>query len=198
MRTVNHQSREIIEILADVVRETRVDCVLEVPNDNGGSVPIQCPEINYTFGNAQYVKDRLDELSKTPEGDAMKFPLIALFCPFTEQRNSLDYHSKAKVHILIACQSSKEWSNEQRRQTSFVNILRPIYRNFLKALLKDRRLDFGYKRVIAHEYSENYSFGRYGAHTGTGDTVSEPIDAINITNLELTVKNYNCRNNETT
>lgn len=193
MRTVDHQSREIIEILADVVRETAVGCVLEVTDGNNGSIPVQCPEINYTFGNAQYVKDRLDELSKTPEGNAMKFPLIALFCPFIEQRNSSDYHSKAKVRILIACQSSKEWSNEQRRETSFENILRPIYRSFLKALMKDRRLDFGYKRVIAHEYSENYSFGRYGAHTGTGDAVSEPIDAINITNLELTIKNYNCR-----
>lgn len=193
MREVDRDSREIIEILADVVRETAVGCVLEVPDDNYGSIPIECPEINYTFGNAQYVKDRLDELSQTPEGEAMKFPLIALFCPFTEQRNSNDYHAKAKVHILIACQSSKEWSNEQRRVTSFANILRPIYRSFLKALLKDRRLDFGYKRVIAHEYSENYSFGRYGAHTGTGDAVSEPIDAINITNLELTIKNQNCR-----
>ena len=193
MRTVDHQSREIIEILADVVSKTAVGCELEVSDGNNESIPIQCPEINYTFGNAQYVKDRLDELSKTPEGNAMKFPLIALFCPFTEQRNSPDYHSKAKVHILIACQSSKEWSNEQRRKASFENILRPIYRSFLNALLNERRLDFGYKRIIAHEYSENYSFGRYGAHTGTGDAVSEPIDAINITNLELTVKNYNCR-----
>lgn len=198
MRTVEQNSREIIEILADVVRKAAVGCVLEVPDGSNGSIPIQCPEINYTFGNAQYVKDRLDELSMTPEGNAMKFPLIALFCPFTEQRNSVEYYSKAKVHILIACQSSKEWSNEQRRETSFENILRPIYRSFIKALLKERRLDFGYKRIIAHEYSENYSFGRYGAHTGTGDVVSEPIDAINITNLELTVKNYNCRNNETT
>lgn len=193
MRTIDNQSREIIEILADVVRQTPIGCVVEVFDANNGSVPIECPEINYTFGNSQYVKDRLDELSKTPETNAMKFPLIALFCPFTEQRNSPDYHSKAKVHILIACQSSKEWSNEQRRVSSFANILRPIYRSFLKALLKDRRLDFGYKRVIAHEYSENYSFGRYGAQTSTGDEVSEPIDAINITNLELTIKNFNCR-----
>lgn len=193
MSTVDHQSREIIEILADVVRETAVDCELKVLDGNNGSIPVKCPEINYTFGNAQYVKDRLDELSKTPEGNAMKFPLIALFCPFTEQRNSLDYHSKAKVRIIIACQSSKEWSNEQRREISFENILRPIYRSFLNALLKERRLDFGYKRIIAHEYSENYSLGRYGAHTGTGDTVSEPIDAINITNLELTITNKTCR-----
>ncbi len=76
---------------------------------------------------------------------------------------------------------------------SFENILRPIYGSFIDALKKDGRFDFGYKDVVAHEYSENYSYGRYGAHTGTGEAVSEPIDAINITNLELTVRKPNCR-----
>ncbi|WP_304647436.1 hypothetical protein [uncultured Duncaniella sp.] len=187
------KSREIIEIIADVVRETSVDCTLTVVGRKGVAVEILCPDIHYVFGNAQYVKDKLDELSKTPGGNEMKFPMIALFCPFNEQRNSPDYYTKAKVRILIACSSVKEWSNEQRLETSFKNILRPIYNRFLEALRKDGRFDFGYDGHVAHEYSENYSYGRYGAHTSTGESVSEPIDAINISNLELKVKRPNCR-----
>ena len=188
------RSREIIEILADVVKATAVGCTLVVTDyDKGGVMKMNCPEINYTFGNAQYVKDRLDELSKTPSGNVMKFPLIALFCPFNEQRNSLEYYTKAKVRILIACASKQQWSNEQRRVTSFESILRPIYNRFIETLQDDGRFDFGYDGQVPHEYSENYSYGRYGAHTGTGDAVSEPIDAINLSNLELTVKNSNCR-----
>lgn len=186
-------SREIVEILADVVRETTKGCILRVPDAEGIVREISCPEINYTFGNGKYVKDRLDELGTSPQGNEMKFPLIALFCPFNEQRNDPRFYSKAKVHVLIACQSDKLWSNEQRRVMSFESILRPIYNRFLAALRKDRRIDFGYKGVINHEYSENYSFGRYGAHTSSGEAVSEPIDAINITNLELTIKKPNCR-----
>jgi hypothetical protein len=75
---------------------------------------------------------------------------------------------------------------------SFQNILRPIYKRFLEALLSDGRFDFA-EDEVPHEYSENYSYGRYGAHTGTGDAVSEPIDAINISNLELIIKPQNCR-----
>lgn len=188
------RSREIIEILADVVKATAIGCTLVVPDyAKGGVMKMNCPEINYTFGNAQYVKDRLDELSKTPSGNVMKFPLIALFCPFNEQRNSPEYYTKAKVRILIACASKQQWSNEQRRETSFEGVLRPIYRRFIKALQEDGRFDFGYDGQVSHEYSENYSYGRYGAHTGTGEAVSEPIDAINLSNLELTVKNFNCR-----
>lgn len=186
------RSHEIIEILADVVENTVVGCNLVVMDGKGGWETISCPKINYIFGNAQYVKDKLDVLSK-PVTETMKFPLIALFCPFNEKRNSPDYYTKAKVRVLIACATSRDWNNEQRLNTSFVNILRPIYNRFLEALKEDGRFDFGYDEQVSHEYSENYSYGRYGAFTATGEEVSEPIDAINISNLELTVKNLNCR-----
>lgn len=186
------RSREIIEILADVVEKTIVGCSLVIMDGKGGWKTISCPKINYIFGNAQYVKDKLDVLSK-PVTESMKFPLIALFCPFNEKRNSPDYYTKAKVRVLIACASNRDWNNEQRLNTSFVNILRPIYNRFLEALKEDGRFDFGYDEQVSHEYSENYSYGRYGAFTNTGEEVSEPIDAINISNLELTVKNLNCR-----
>ncbi len=192
MRSKEQRSREIIEIIADVVRNTVVGCTLVIYDYEGNIQTIECPMINYTFGNSQYVKERLDELSKTPEGCDMKFPLIALFCPFNEKRNSEDYYSLAKVNIVIACSTRREWSNEQRRKTSFENVLRPIYRRFIQSLKDDGRFDFGYNECVAHDYSENYSYGRYGAYTSTGDTVSEPIDAINITNLELKVKQPNC------
>lgn len=186
------RSREIIEILADVV--SRVSgCPIRVPDGRGGFRTTGCPEINYTFGNARYVKDRLDELSRTPRGNEMKFPLIALFCPFNEQRGLPDCHSRAKVRVLIAHSSMQQWSNEERRVISFENVLRPIYSRFIEELKCDGRFDFGYDGLVAHEYSENYSYGRYGAHTGTGELVSEPIDAINISNLELKVKLANCR-----
>lgn len=189
-----NRSREIIEIFRDVVKATAKDCKIIITHYRSSeSEEISCPDIHYTFGNSRYVKENLDELSKTPAGNEKKLPLIALFCPFQEKRDSTDYFSKATVNVLIACSTSKVWSNEERLELSFQNILRPIYNRFLEALKEDGRLDFGYNEVIRHNYSENYSYGRYGAHDGTGDAVSEPIDAINITNLELTVTNKSCR-----
>ena len=63
----------------------------------------------------------------------------------------------------------------------------------MEELERDRRLDWGYGGKIPHEYSENYSYGRYGAYTdASGNAVSEPIDAINIVNLQVKVKINNC------
>lgn len=188
------KSREIIEIIADVVEKASQGCRITCINPDGTLSEFDCPEINYIFGNGQYVKERLDDLSKIKEGSKMKLPMIALFCPFVEQRNVAGYHSKAKVSILIAHATGTEWSNEQRLVYSFRNVLRPIYRNFIEALKEDRRLDFGYEGIVPHQYSENYSYGKYGAYASPdGEKVSQPIDAIDITNLELTVKLQNCR-----
>lgn len=189
-----NRSREVIEIFRDVVKATAKGCQIIVTHYRSGECEeISCPEINYIFGNSRYVKENLDELSKTTAGYENKLPLIALFCPFQEKRDSSEYFSKATVNVLIACSTSREWSNEERLVLSFQNILRPIYKRLLEALREDGRFDFGYNEVVKHNYTENYSYGRYGAHDGTGDAVSEPIDAINITNLELTITNKTCR-----
>ena len=183
------KSREIIEVLADVVKATAENCTIVVEDGK----EMNCPTINYTFGSALYVKERLDELSQTPKGNEMKFPLIALFVPLKENRNNPDYYTQAKVNVLIAVSTLQQYSNEERLVKSFQNKLRPIYRRFLDELEADERIETGYRTNIPHEYSENYSYGRYGAHTGTGDAVSESIDAINLTNLEIKIINKNCR-----
>ena len=185
------RSREIIEIIADVVAAVPEGCDI-VQFDGREFIKTPCPAVSYRFGNAQYLKDCLDVNSKSYIGTIAKFPLIHLFCPFNEQRNLPDLHSKASVRLVITCSSRKDWSNEERLVYSFQNILRPIYRAFLEKLEEDGRLDFGYDGIVPHSYSENYSYGRYGAFTPSGEEVSEPIDAIVISNLELKVKLPNC------
>ena len=75
---------------------------------------------------------------------------------------------------------------------SFKNILRPIYNSLIGVLLENNRFDWDFDKV-KHSYSENYSYGRYGAYTDSGEAVSEPIDAINIRSMEIKINNLNCR-----
>lgn len=183
---------EIVDVFRSVVEKTSENLEIEYPDGEGGSEIIMCPVLQYIFGNSQYVKDMLDIYSKVPETSGSKYPLIALFCPINEERNDPDYYSKAKVSILIACSSRKEWTNEERLVTSFRNILRPVYNSFIEVLKDDSRFDWGYNEIIKHEYSENYSYGRYGAYTENREALSEPIDAINIRSLEIKINNPNC------
>ena len=188
------RSHEIIEILQDVVKAASVDCNIIFTHFPTGEIEeISNPGISYIFGSGEYVKDELDLFSKASVTSEQKLPLIALFTPVHEQRNNPEYYTKAKVRILIACSTTEDYSNEQRLVYSFQNILRPIYKRFLEALGEDSRLTWGADEHIPHDYSENYDYGKYGAFAQSGEKVSEPIDAINITNLEITVKLPTCR-----
>lgn len=188
-----NSSVEIVDIMEDVVKATAADCKITVMGIDGRFTAIECPDLNYVFGNSRYVKDHLDEMSRTSCGTSGKLPMIALFCPIVESREDPDCQATAKVRILIAASTMRQWNNEQRREYSFENVLRPIYNSFIEALIADDRLDFGYRDFVKHKYSENYSYGRYGALDSSGEAVSEPIDAINITDLELKINKKTCR-----
>lgn len=126
----------IVEIIGDVVKEMSGNLTIVMPADieNDRFEEVKNPELNYIFGSAQYVKDKLDEYSKVPSTSEPKFPLVVLFCPVTEKRDSLDYYSKVSLNILIACSSTKSWSNERRLYASFINILRPIYERLIEVV----------------------------------------------------------------
>lgn len=187
------RSREIIDILGEVVKTVSESVGIVTMDLDGGFTEKRNVPIRYIFGNGQYWKDVLDELSKTVEGSVSKLPLVALYCPFVEERGNPDYYTQAEVRLLIACASDSQYNNEQRLLYSFRNILHPIYNGLIEALKEDGRFDFGYDEKVSHRYSENYSYGRYGAYTGNGEALSETIDAIDITNLKLKVKQPNCR-----
>lgn len=193
MNKDRQNSVEIIDIMESVVKATSAGCKIKRMGFDGNMEEIECPELSYVFGNSLYVKERLDELSKTVDGSSAKLPMIALFCPIIESREDPDCQASAKVRVLIAASSLQQWSNEERREYSFENVLRPIYNSFIEALIADDRLDFGYRDFVKHKYSENYSYGRYGALDSSGEAVSEPIDAINITDLELKINKKTCR-----
>ena len=183
---------DITELFDEVVKNVSKNLKILYPDGKGGIVTIENPNLNYIFGNSQYIKDQLDLYSKSSDQSKEKYPLIALFCPVNESRDNPDYFSKGKVALIIACSTRKDWSNEERRVMSFQNILRPIYNRLLDVLLEDQRFDWDFDDKIKHSYTENYSYGRYGAYAEGGEAVSEPIDAINIRSMEIKVRNSNC------
>lgn len=54
----------IVEIIGDVVKEMSGNLTIVMPADieNDRFEEVKNPELNYIFGSAQYVKDKLDSL----------------------------------------------------------------------------------------------------------------------------------------
>lgn len=186
---------QVEDILKSVVEEVGRQVVITKTLPDGRTEELEGVDVSYIFGSAQYVKDVLDTRTKGRSTQSLKFPLIAMQTPNVVTVDSGDYQYKTKVNLIIACSSTKDWSNEKRMETSFKRVLLPIYEKLIEVLLCDPRFDWGYGRTefVPHTMSKNFDYGRYGAMTASGDEVSEPIDAIDVRSLELTVNLQTCR-----
>lgn len=176
------ESHEIIDIIRDVVSRVSAKML------EGGS-----SEVQFLHGSSVYIKEVLDILTQSSETANYKYPLVVLFTPIEEERNVPELYTSAELQVSILNGSVRNWTNDERERFGFCEVLRPIYRLFLEELKKDKRIRKEYDGNIPHRYSENYSYGRYGAVDANGEMLSDPIDAINIKSLRLKVKpNKNC------
>ena len=169
---------------ADIsVNRLFADIVGRVSADYGSNV-------SYLFGDWEYISNQLVLWSKSPETSALKFPIICLLSPFTEERAE---KTRVELEFYILVNTWKNYTNEEREQYSFDGVLRPVYRHFLSEIRKEPRLDFPQPGVIPHRYTENYRYGRVGVLGADGKPFRDFIDAIEITHMELIInKNRKC------
>lgn len=162
------------------------DIVIPLINE-GRAVPV-----NFVWGDSSYIRDYLIKMKTSSSTAPYRFPLVGLYSPFSEIRDSEDYRCKATLNFILAVNTLPGYSNEQRHEISFKSVLRPLYADFMKALKDSRLFEAGYDESLPHSYTENYSFGVRGALDVDGKEMDEKIDAIEIKNLELILKNLNC------
>ena len=93
-------------------------------------------QINYIYGDSSYIRETLLLLGKSRVTASGKFPMIGLYVPLDEERDSENYFCKASVNIIIATNTLEKYTNEQRREISFEGILRPLYYGFIEELKK--------------------------------------------------------------
>lgn len=146
--------------------------------------------VSYLFGDWNYISNQLTVWGKSPKTSPLKFPIICLYSPFTEERDAEDV--RVSLEFIIMVNTEKNYSNEDRESISFDKVLRPIYRLFMDEIRGDRRFASDYRGVVPHQYTENYRYGRVGVLGPDGKPFRDFIDAIEIKNLELTVKNVKC------
>ena len=146
--------------------------------------------VSYLFGDWNYISNQLTVWGKSPKTSPLKFPIICLYSPFTEERDAEDV--RVSLEFIIMVNTEKNYSNEDRESISFDKVLRPIYRLFMDEIRGDRRFVSDYRGVVPHQYTENYRYGRVGVLGPDGKPFRDFIDAIEIKNLDLTIKNVKC------
>lgn len=144
--------------------------------------------ISFLFGDWDYIANQL-MLWGTGSQASKRYPIVCLRSPYSEQRSS---DRVVTIEIAILVNTLKNYTNEQRERESFIKVLRPIYNLLLEELSHHPSLKSPYVGLPPHVYSENYRYGRLGLSGGDEHKFKDFVDAIEITNLRLTIKNQKC------
>ena len=107
-------------------------------------------DVNYIFGDSTYIREAILTQKKIPQTATKRFPLIGLYTPFVEDKTDSKVYCKADVNIIIAVNTLKDYTNEQRIEVSFKGLLRPLYDALIKEVGAEKRFDFGYSGHVAH------------------------------------------------
>jgi hypothetical protein len=148
--------------------------------------------IHYTYGSGKEIVEKMVAMSKDPQVANPKYPLIALITDVIEERGlSTAIYTDATCHIVIANLTESQLLAEDRIAGNFKTVLYPIYEEFLYQLYKCHLFDIEESRLIRHRKIDRLDFGRsqFFSEAGLG---ADFIDAIELQNMVLKVKKYNC------
>jgi len=146
--------------------------------------------INFLHGHPKEVTETLAEMTKNPTASAKKYPLIALFQDFEEDKSS-DF-IRIRPQLIIATMTDKGLKAADRYELTFKPELYPIYDTFLEVIAKSGYFNEATVKQIKHIKIDRLFWGRTGLYGSEKNIFNDYIDCIEIKELTLNVKPNSC------
>lgn len=145
---------------------------------------------DFIYGHPLSINHQLVERGKKLKGKYRKYPLIALRMDYDEEvDNGL---VKAVLNMAIIHSTSMEYTEQERDAKVFTPILFPLYERFMSELKKHGFNWPGWQGMPKHTKTDRPYYGVTSGQSNVKNLFSDPLDAIEITNLELSLRIKNC------
>lgn len=171
-------------IWVDVIKEV-VDAV--VADSSKPAINADAPY--YLHGHPLDIVKVLQEKTTSDTLKFKKWPLIALFQDFTETiGNNQRFQSSTSLNVIIAVDTSPDYDSGQRYDNTFRTILYPVYDLFIEKLIASGWFYIS-SGLVPHDKIDRLYWGRKGLYGNKGNIFNDYIDAIEIQNLQLSLRN---------
>lgn len=147
--------------------------------------PLLGKHLDYQPGRSTQIQTELQKIVQATVAStkAGKYPLVALFQDIPEQRGGSGYYATVTIpKISIAVLTVQQDPVLKRYDTNFRPTLYPIYYEFLRQLCRHKNIVANDPNAIVHT-----KYDRPG-HQPAGSNMNDYVDAIEISNLQLTFK----------
>jgi hypothetical protein len=149
--------------------------------------------VYYMHGHPLEVVNRLTEMTKFGTTEGKKYPLVALFQDFDEQKgDEVDQYTVTKLHLIIANQTRNGYNATERYTKNFKPVLYPVYDELLYQIMRHKDTIVQDERLIKHTKTDRLYWGKNGLFGNDGNIFNDYIDCIELTDLQLTIKNKAC------
>lgn len=140
--------------------------------------------VYYMYGHPMEINNRLVELSNSPTEANKKFPLVILFTDITIDRSLVGFYGSTQLRMLIANFTLPEYISEQRTDINFKPILHPIKKELINQI--ERHGQFTYENELSYKETDMYY---YGSQINNQNVFNDRIDAIELRDIRLNIKN---------
>lgn len=148
----------------------------------------------YLHGHPIEISNRLNQ-QNSGIYQYQKYPLVALLQDFDEEidPDKSAVYSEANPNIVIINKTDENINVDDRYDLNFRTILYPIYNNFLRAINSSKWfITNDSNSVFRHRRREAPYYGSEEDNGNTANKLSDPLDAIKITDTILIIRDNRC------
>jgi hypothetical protein len=149
--------------------------------------------VNYQKGHKLELIETLLQWSKVPDYDQRKYPCVYLVQDFQEIRNPRPgIYADVKLNLILMHFTEQTYRVDDRYANVFKPVLYPLYDAFLEGLAKTPQIQQSNKDDIQHTKIDRLYWGRQAAGGNDRVALTDYLDAIEITGLQLSIYFKTC------
>jgi len=173
--------------MSDVFIVDEIKTVVDKVNQELYLQGFQHLPVYYKYGHPKEISSRLQELSNSPKEGHKKFPLIILFTDITIEKDVPGYYGSTSLRMLVANITEPTYISEDRTERNFKPVLHPIKTELIKQV--GLHVQFTYDGELTYDETDMYF---YGSQINSKNVFNDYIDAIELKNIQVNIKNKIC------
>lgn len=151
-------------------------------------IPDDAPYLMY--GHIAEINNRLIVKGRDTVNHAKKFPLVVLRLDNSTEVDG-DMH-RFTLNMAIINHTKQDFNAAQRLSSVFEPILFPLYELFFEAIKRNGFTWSGDKTYPPHTKTDRYFWGTQSGAINIKNVFSDPVDAIEISNLKINKRIKTC------
>ncbi len=184
----------IVDIIGEVVADAAAKVLTTIQDNELVALGVNTiTTINYQKGHKLELIETLLQMGGHRSTEPLKYPCIYLVQDFQESMNPrTGVYTDARLNVILMHHTEQTHKVDDRMEKVFKPVLYPLYYAFLEAIAKHPGIMQSNAESIVHTKTDRLYWGRQAAGGNDKVALTDFLDAIEITGLQLSFYFKNC------